>query len=94
MKATELPMQSVHELRDDMTEAAMLARGLEKVECFFMEIDKDDWLILMGDAYKVTSTLESADGWIAEFQLNTYSPDRSEITFPPDQLVTVWRPIE
>jgi len=92
----EFDLRSDHlrEFREDLEEAAMLSRGLEKVECFFMEIDKDDWLVLMGDAYKVESTLEEQYGWTVQFKLNTYSPDHSEITFPPDQLVTVWRAVE
>ena len=98
-----MPMQSVHELRDDMTEAAMLARGLTKVEDFAQAILIHDRIILMGDTYEVENVLEQAvagnrDGEeyevVIQFKLNTYSPVQAELIFPPDQMVTAWRPVE
>lgn len=94
----KMPMMSVRELRDDMEEASMLSRGLAKHELFAGEIQPNDWIVLMGDSYKVANILEAGHlgevETIIQFALNTHSPVRSELTFPPDQLVTVWRPVE
>lgn len=88
-----LPTTSVRELRDDMEEAAMLSRGLEKHELMADEVDKGDWIILMGDAYRVHSTLRGYDAWVIQFELNAHSRFTSEVLVPPDQQVTVWRPV-
>jgi len=91
--AFSLPMTVVREFRDDMEEAAMLSRGLEKRELMVDEVDKDDWIIVMGDAYRVHSVLESRFNWIIQFDLNQYSEEPCEVMLPPDHQVTVWRPV-
>lgn len=86
-------MQSVRELRDDMEEASMLARGLEPMDIFVMEINDEDWLKILGDTYRVTSTLEQGDSWVIQFALNSHTTTTAELILPPDLQVTVWRPV-
>lgn len=84
-----LNLISVRELRDDMEEAAYLSRGLEKVDCFAMEVKEYDKVVIGGDLWHVTSTLESRDGWVLQF-----SHDEMELILPLDHQLTVWRAVE
>jgi hypothetical protein len=92
--AVNLNMVCVRELRDDMEEADMLAKGFEKVDLMMAEIEPGDQIRVLGDNYTVQNILSHGDlDWVIQFEPNTWHEGHFEVTLPYDKQVTVYRPI-
>jgi hypothetical protein len=91
VNSVALSMVNVHELRDDMEEAAFLARGFDKVETFVSDIEPGDQIRLLGNNYTVNNLLRGGNGWVVQFEPNEHYDAVCELTLPPDMQVTVYR---
>lgn len=100
-KVMRLPMSSVNELRFDMEEAHFLARGLEKVECEALDVHDEDWIVLMGNSYKVKNVLQGTSRYAGEnysiavlqFEYSEFFPEQTEVCIPGSTLISVYRPV-
>lgn len=87
----DLRMDLVRELRDDMEEAAMLARGYEKVETFVEDLHDGMLMRVMGNTYEITNLLTHGQKqWCVQFVPHEYHEGFFELILPYDLQVTAY----
>lgn len=90
-KATNLPIISVTELRDDMNDAYMLSRGYERLECLTELIMPGNMISIGSNWYEVTDTLEGSDGnCIIQFTDHSFHDAPMELSLPDGLQLTVY----